>query len=118
VAAPQAVSDDFRRLLEELRSERQHLAQTVRSLHQALTEAGLNGPTDVPAVVLQAFHELIQLPRRDQEAIAGRVLLEIEDERKWNESFDATGNKLDGLIDEALSDIRAGRTTPLDPDQM
>jgi hypothetical protein len=118
MAATPQTSDDFRRLLEELRTERQHLAQTVRSLEQALTEAGLSAPTEVPPGVLQAFHEMLQLPRQDQEAIAARMLEEIEDERKWNASFAATGGKLDGLVDEALRDIRAGRTPPLDPDRM
>lgn len=118
MSAQTKAPDGLRKLLEELKAERTQLAQTVRSLEAALAEAGLSVPSEVSPEVVQVFHELMQLPQDDQKSIASRMLDEIEDERKWNASFAATGDKLDALADEARREIREGRTTPLNPEEI
>ena len=66
----------------------------------------------------KAFAEASKLPEREQDAIASWLLEELEDERRWGEAFDKSQDLLARLADEALADRKAGRTQPLDPDQL
>ena len=43
---------------------------------------------------------------------------EDDDEERWNKAFAESADKLAKLADEALTELREGRTTPLDPDQL
>ena len=40
------------------------------------------------------------------------------DEERWDKAFAESADKLAKLADEALTELREGRTTPLDPDQL
>ncbi len=60
-----------------------------------------------------------ELPDYEQDEF-GRWLLEAieSDERRWDAAFAQSGHVLDRLENQALEDIKAGRTEPLDPDKL
>jgi hypothetical protein len=66
----------------------------------------------------QAFSAASQLPAEEQDALAKRLLADLAAEREWQRSLAAAPDKLAALADEALAELRAGQTQPLDPDQL
>ncbi len=67
----------------------------------------------------RAIEEAQKLTDDDQEAVGAWLLAEMESERRWNELFSRPPSEaLERMAAEALEDIRAGRTLPLDPDQL
>jgi mRNA-degrading endonuclease RelE of RelBE toxin-antitoxin system len=59
--------------------------------------------------------ELEKLPEDEQDAIATRLLAELEDERAWKVRFESTTNEQwDRLAQMVRQEIVAGDTTPLD----
>jgi hypothetical protein len=67
----------------------------------------------------RAIEEAHKLSEEEQEAIGAWLLAEIDSERRWDELFSRPPSKaLKRMADEALEDLRAGRTQPLDPDQL
>ena len=66
----------------------------------------------------KAFEEADRLPEGDQNALAARLLEEIESEHHWSETFAKSGNALARLADEAVAEHRAGETRDLDPDRL
>ena len=63
----------------------------------------------------RAFTEAEKLPAEDQDAIAVRLLAEVEDERHWTAQFAATTDEQwDRMAEEVRKEIAAGRTQPLD----
>jgi mRNA-degrading endonuclease RelE of RelBE toxin-antitoxin system len=59
--------------------------------------------------------ELEKLPEDEQDAIATRLLAELEDERAWKVRFESTTNEQwDRLARMIRQEIDAGDTTPLD----
>lgn len=52
----------------------------------------------------KAFDEANKLPEREQDAIASRMLVEIESERHWDKAFASSGDLLSRLADEALEE--------------
>lgn len=59
--------------------------------------------------------ELEKLPEDEQNAIATRLLAELEDERAWKVRFESTTNEQwDRLAQVVRQEIVAGDTTPLD----
>ena len=63
----------------------------------------------------QAFAEASKLPEDQQEAIAGRILEEMEAERGWSERFARSQDKLAELSRRAGEHIACGTTLPFDP---
>lgn len=62
----------------------------------------------------QAIAELETLSDEDQDAIASRLLAEIEDERQWNVRFTATtDDQWDQLVAEMHRDVASGGVVPL-----
>ena len=59
---------------------------------------------------------LAKLPEEEQDAFAAILLEEIESEKRWQQSFEASQDVLEVLADEALAEHEAGRTMPLDFD--
>jgi mRNA-degrading endonuclease RelE of RelBE toxin-antitoxin system len=58
--------------------------------------------------------ELEKLPEDEQDAIATRLLAELEDERAWKVRFESTTNEQwDRLAQMVRQEILAGDTTPL-----
>jgi len=67
----------------------------------------------------RAIEEAHKLSDNDQEAIGAWLLAEIESERRWDELFSRPPSEaLERMADEALRDLRDGRTNPLDPDRL
>jgi hypothetical protein len=59
--------------------------------------------------------ELEKLPDQEQDAIATRLLAELEDEKEWKIRFEATTDEQwDRLAAMVRRDIVAGDITPLD----
>jgi hypothetical protein len=61
--------------------------------------------------------ELIPESKQDQ---LGQYLLDLlaKDDKQWDEAFAQSSNLLDRLEKQALEEILAGRTEPLDPDKL
>ena len=67
----------------------------------------------------RAIEEAHKLSDTEQEAVGAWLLAEIESERQWDELFSRPPSReLERLATEALEDLRAGRTSPLDPDHL
>ena len=64
----------------------------------------------------KAFAEASRLPSDEQDALAIRILQELESEQKWEAAFANSIDALEKLADEALDEHRRGHTQPLDPD--
>jgi hypothetical protein len=67
----------------------------------------------------RAIAEAQKLPESEQEAIGAWLLVEIDSERRWDELFSQPPSEaLKRMAEHALAEHRAGRTVPLDPDQL
>jgi len=67
----------------------------------------------------RAIAEVHALPEDEQEAIGAWLLAEIECERRWDELFSRPPSAaLERMAADALEEHRAGRTQPLDPDEL
>ncbi|MXZ42919.1 MAG: hypothetical protein F4Z18_14450 [Caldilineaceae bacterium SB0666_bin_21] len=68
----------------------------------------------------QAFQKASQLPEADQTRFARFLLAELEANRQWQELFSRPESEdlLERMADEALSDHRAGLTSPLGPEKL
>lgn len=62
----------------------------------------------------QAIAEIEKLPEDEQDAIAARLLAELEDEKKWKARFDSTtDDQWDRIAEMVRQEIAAGDITPL-----
>jgi CelD/BcsL family acetyltransferase involved in cellulose biosynthesis len=68
----------------------------------------------------RAFEQASQLPEEEQDEFARLILSELESEGQWSDLFARPESEdlLERLADEALADHRAGRTAPLDPEDL
>ena len=68
----------------------------------------------------QAFQKASQLPDAEQTRFARFLLAELEANRQWQALFSRPESEdlLERLTDEAVSDHRAGLTSPLGPEQL
>ena len=57
----------------------------------------------------QALAEVNKLPESEQDVIASLILDELDDERRWQESFEGSQDRLASLAAKVREDIRAGR---------
>jgi hypothetical protein len=65
------------------------------------------------ALLERAFAAASELPDAEQDALAARVLKEIEDEKQWTVRFEATTDaQWDALAEMARRSIGAGGDTP------
>ncbi len=62
----------------------------------------------------KAFEAASKLPPETQDAIAARILMELEDERRWDEAFARSQDKLAQMADEAVAESEAKKTLPLE----
>ena len=66
----------------------------------------------------KAFDEASKLPEGEQDTL-GRILLEeLASERRWDEAFSTSQDRVAELADEALEEYRKGSTRKLDPDKL
>ena len=61
----------------------------------------------------EAVAELRKLPLEDQDALAAILLEEIEDDRRWEESFARFPGKLAALASRAAEQVKAGQSKPV-----
>lgn len=62
-----------------------------------------------------AIAEAETLPIEDQDAIASRLLAEVEDERGWASRFSATSDdQWDRIADQVRREVASGDVRPLD----
>ena len=66
----------------------------------------------------QVMAKVRELPEAEQDAIAQIVLDEIESERRWDELFAKSPEKLQKLADQAWAEHEAGQSEELDPDRL
>ncbi|WAL58302.1 hypothetical protein [Thermocoleostomius sinensis] len=66
----------------------------------------------------RAIARLQALPESEQDAIAAMILEEIEDDRRWDESFSRSPNILAKLAASAIAEYHAGQTQELDPETL
>lgn len=57
----------------------------------------------------QALVEINKLPESEQDAIAKLILDELEDEKRWQETFARSQDQLTRVATKVREDIRAGR---------
>jgi hypothetical protein len=62
----------------------------------------------------KAIEAVSRLPPESQDAIAARLLMELEDERSWDEAFAGSQDKLARMADAALDEFKTGKTVPLE----
>jgi hypothetical protein len=70
------------------------------------------------ALLQQAFAKASQLPDKEQEVLAARLLAELAPEDEFDQRIAATSSQLEGLAREAISEHRSGTTQQLDPEQL
>ena len=68
----------------------------------------------------EAFRKASLLPEADQIRFARFLLAELEANRRWQALFSRPESEdlLECMVDEVLSDHRAGLTSPLSPDKL
>jgi hypothetical protein len=66
----------------------------------------------------QAISKIKTLPSDQQEAIASIILEEIEEEKRWDQSFARSPDLLAKLAAEAMTEYRQGRTQELDSETL
>jgi hypothetical protein len=66
----------------------------------------------------QAISKIKTLPSDQQEAIATLILEEIEEEKRWDQSFARSPDLLAKLAAEAMTEYRQGKTQELDPETL
>jgi hypothetical protein len=66
----------------------------------------------------KAFKKASELPKESQDNIAKRLLDEIEDELKWQNSFENSVSKLKVLADKALAEHEDGKTLKISFDEL
>ena len=66
----------------------------------------------------RAFDEASRRSPEEQDLLASRLLAELAAEDAFDKAIGATAHKLAPLARQALADLRAGKTEPLDPDRL
>jgi len=66
----------------------------------------------------RAFAEAPKLPKAEQDALASRLLAELDVENDFDRAIAESAPKLRRLAEEAIAEFRRGSTEELDPDQL
>jgi hypothetical protein len=61
-----------------------------------------------------AFEEASKLPEAEQDEFAAFLLAELDDEKRWRQSFARSQDVLSKLAAEARKEHAAGKTRPLE----
>lgn len=72
----------------------------------------------VTRLLEQAIEAVRNLPEAEQDAIASRILAELEDEKRWDDAFSKTQEKLSRLAQEAREDIASGHVHDVGVDEL
>ena len=66
----------------------------------------------------QAIGEARKLPASEQDAIASLILEELADERRWDEAFTSSQDRLSELAAKVRRDIAEGRVRDVGIDEL
>ena len=66
----------------------------------------------------KAFSKASQLSAKEQDALAGWLLKELESESRWEALFAQSQDELGKLAEDALAEHHRGETEELDPEQL
>lgn len=66
----------------------------------------------------QAIAKIKNLPKEEQDIIATIILEELEEERRWEKTFNDSEDALAKLAAEAMTEYRSGQTQELDPETL
>ena len=66
----------------------------------------------------RAFSEVAKLTKTEQDRYTQRLLEEMEADQKWEETFIRNAGAIERLAAEALAEHKAGKTLPLDLDNL
>jgi hypothetical protein len=66
----------------------------------------------------EAFAEASKLPEGEQDALARWLLEELASERRWEELFSSSHDRVAEMADEALDEHRKKQTRRLRPDEL
>ena len=66
----------------------------------------------------KAFDEVSRLPADEQDRFGAWLLEELHSDQRWDDLFAKSQDVLATMADEALAEHKAGRTLPLDPDNL
>jgi hypothetical protein len=72
----------------------------------------------VTRLLKKAFDQASELPPEEQDAVGRWLLEELALEKRWDNAFRASADRLKELAEEALQEAREGRTEELDPDRL
>ncbi len=62
----------------------------------------------------KALEKVAALPRKEQDAIAAQILIDLEDEALWRQKLQTGSSQLNALARAALAERERGETTPLE----
>ncbi len=65
------------------------------------------------SLLKKAFNAASSLPIECHDSIAKFILAEIEDEKRWDETFAGSQDKLADMAVEAIAGHNAGKTRPM-----
>ncbi|MEO1290230.1 MAG: hypothetical protein AAFV93_20965 [Chloroflexota bacterium] len=66
----------------------------------------------------QALAQIATLSDEQQDTIAAIILAELESEERWEKLFEESQDLLSELADEALDEHHAGKSKPLNLDEL
>jgi len=66
----------------------------------------------------KAFSQAAKLPEAEQQWLANFILEEMASEQHWDTLLAESGDLLDTMIAEAITEDDTGETLPLDPDTL
>lgn len=69
-------------------------------------------------LLAKAFAEVSKLPREMQDEVAQRILADLAGEMRWDNALARSQGLLERLADEALDDLRSGRTRKMGIDEL
>ncbi len=91
---------------------------TLLSYANELGRDNIGGIIIMTQLLEKALTEVYKLPPEKQDAIAAVILEELEDEKRWEEAFATSQDKLAKLAQKVHIDIKAGRTKKMDFDEI
>ncbi len=65
----------------------------------------------------KAMNQVKRLTPEEQDVMAALILEEIESETRWDELFAGSQGQLARLAEQAITEYKAGKTEPLDPER-
>jgi hypothetical protein len=73
---------------------------------------------EMTKLLQEAFDQASLMPEDEQDALARWLLQELASDRRWDESFSRSQDKLADMAKEARKEYHAGETEDLDPDRL